>query len=263
MRPDTVGPETVRPAGNWARDARAWALALALAIATTWIYSAALGFEFVEYDDALYVTKNEMVLRGLNRETVAWAFTTDHDANRIPLTWLSHLLDVELYGEDPAGHHATSLALHVVDTLLLFSFFLSATGRLARSALVAALFALHPLHVESVAWVAERKDVLSTFFALLGLHAYLRYARRPGAGRMALVVLLFALGLASKSMVVSFPFLLLLLDVWPLGRIDLRSWRREDRGVVTRLSISFWWRRWIEHSRSPRWITLPLLSPKI
>jgi Flp pilus assembly protein TadD len=168
---------------------------------------------FVGYDDPEYVTDNGHVSTGLTARNVEWAFTTAHSSNWHPLTWLSHALDCELFGLAPAGHHFTSLLLHVANTLLLFLW-------LANVALV---FGLHPLHVESVAWVSERKDVLSTLFWMLTLLAYSAYARKPGVARYCLVAALFAAGLLSKPMLVTVPLLLLLLDGWPLSRTERLS----------------------------------------
>jgi tetratricopeptide (TPR) repeat protein len=174
---------------------------------------------FVNFDDNEYVYDNEKVQAGLTAEGVGWAFTTFHSANWHPLTWISLQLDAQLYGvERPWGFHLTNLTLHVANTLLLFWVLKRMTAATMPSALVAALFAVHPLHVESVAWVAERKDVLSTLFWTLGLWAYARYVERPGLGRYLLVLSALALGLAAKPMLVTMPFLLLLLDYWPLGR---------------------------------------------
>lgn len=180
---------------------------------------------FSGIDDPEYVTANRQVLEGLTRHGVAWAFTSVAAANYHPLTWISHMLDVTLFGPLPAGHHLTSLLLHTANTLLLFLLLGNATGLVWRSAFVAGLFALHPMHVESVAWIAERKDVLCTFFSLLALLAYVRYARRPGTARYAAVLVSFAAALLSKPMAVTLPFLMLLLDFWPLGR-----WRQEASG---------------------------------
>jgi protein O-mannosyl-transferase len=174
---------------------------------------------FVNYDDIHYLTENPYVRRGFTAETVWWALTTDTPNYWHPLTLLSHMVDWQLWGPAPAGHHATNLALHVVNTLLVFSFFERTTGATWRSALVAALFGLHPLRVESVAWAAERKDVLSTLLWLLTLHAYAGWVERRGLGRYLLVALGFALGLAAKPMLVTLPLTLLLLDFWPLGRL--------------------------------------------
>ena len=176
--------------------------------------------EFLKYDDLDYVTDNPHVKAGLTLKGVIWAFTTMHAANWHPLTWVSHMLDCELYGLKPAGHHLTSLVFHIASALLLFVVLRQMTGKLWRSGFVAALFAFHPLHVESVAWVAERKDVLSAFFWMLTMWAYVRYAERPGLNRYLLVLLWFVLGLLSKPMLVTLPFVLLLVDYWPLGRFQ-------------------------------------------
>lgn len=178
---------------------------------------------FVRFDDPDYVTKNPQVLAGLSWSGARWAFTTGHAANWHPLTWLSHMLDVQLFGLSPTAPHVMNLLLHACNTILLFVALRRMTGAVWRSLLVAALFGLHPLHVESVAWISERKDVLSTCFWMLALIAYTGYAREPTVRRYLLVALLFTLGLLSKPMVVSLPFVLLLLDVWPLGRT--RFWR--------------------------------------
>ncbi len=209
-------------------------VALALAALTVAVYAPVGHYDFVQLDDPAYVTENPHVLGGLTWEGLAWAFTTGHAANWHPVTWLSHMLDVQLFGVAAGAHHLTSLALHTGNTLLLFGLLVLLTGALWRSALVAALFAVHPLHVESVAWVAERKDVLSTFFLMLTLWAYAGFVRYSGpaapaagatAGRSrrvcyALVLVFFALGLMAKPMLVTLPFVLLLLDVWPLQRLD-------------------------------------------
>jgi hypothetical protein len=193
-------------------------LGLLLALVTLAAFAEVLRFDFVNFDDPGYVTSNQIVQRGITLRGLAWAFTTGHLENWHPLTWLSHMLDCELYGLEPAGHHATSLVFHGLDTLLLFEVLRRMTAAPRRSALVAALFALHPLHVESVAWIAERKDVLSTFFWLLAMGAWVGYVRRPGLGRYALVALWMALGLLAKPMLVTLPAVLLLLDHWPLRR---------------------------------------------
>ena len=175
-------------------------------------------FPFINYDDPLYVTENPVVQGGLSAQGLAWAFRTGYAANWHPLTWLSHMLDCQLFGLAAGSHHLMSLALHVANALLLFSVLRRMTGALWPSGAVAALFALHPLHVESVAWVAARKDVLSTFFWMLTLWAYVRYAHSPTRGRMAAVALFLMLGLLAKPMLVTLPLLLLLLDWWPLRR---------------------------------------------
>ncbi len=196
-------------------------LGLLLVLGTVAAYWPVLSNDFIHYDDPEYVLENELVQQGVSREGLKWAFTTFHAANWHPLTWVSHMLDCRLFGPNPAGHHAVSLLLHVANSLLLFLLLREATGRLGGSFLVAALFALHPMHVESVAWVSERKDVLSTFFGFLALLAWGRYAGRQRAGLYLLSLAFFSLGLLSKPMLVTLPFVLLLWDVWPLAR-----WRR-------------------------------------
>jgi Flp pilus assembly protein TadD len=203
-------------------------VAVLLAIATTAVYVPVRQFEFVQVDDPAYVTENPMVARGLTLDGIAWALTATHSANWHPLTWISHMADVELFGMNAGAHHLMNLAMHVASTLLLFGWLQRATGFTWRSGFVAALFALHPLHVESVAWVAERKDVLSTLLLMLTLWAYARHAR-GGAGGYALMTGLLALGLMAKPMLVTTPFLLLLLDYWPMRRarapFSAAAWR--------------------------------------
>jgi hypothetical protein len=186
------------------------------------IYGQTLTFDFVLYDDPDYVVRNTVVGQGLTPHGLAWALTTVHASNWHPLTWVSHMLDCEVYGLRPAGHHLTSVILHALNSLILFGLLRRLTGEFWPSAFVAALFAVHPTHVESVAWVAERKDVLSTLFFLLATLCYVGYVRRGGAARYAAVAALFALGLMAKPMVVTLPLVLLLLDYWPLRR--RRSW---------------------------------------
>lgn len=193
---------------------------LLLAVATLALYSPVVGHPFINYDDRDYVTENQHVQAGLSTETFVWAFTSTDQANWHPLTWLSHALDCEVYGLNPHGHHLTSVLIHTANVLLLFLVLQWATGATGASAMVAALFALHPFNVESVAWVAERKNLLSTFFFLLALAAYGRYARRPSLKRYAAVDGLFVLGFAAKPMVITLPLVLLLLDYWPLARIQ-------------------------------------------
>jgi Flp pilus assembly protein TadD len=190
----------------------------ALLLVTVAVYSPVLRHGFVEWDDPFYVTENPHVRAGLTASGVAWAFTSTQLANWHPLTWLSHMLDVSLFGLAPSGHHLTSLLLHVANTLLLYVALSRLTRAPWRSLGVAALFALHPLHVESVAWVAERKDVLSSAFWFAALWAYAAYAERPGLARWLLVALSFALGLLAKPMLVTLPLTLLIVDFWPLQR---------------------------------------------
>ncbi|MBI2787195.1 MAG: tetratricopeptide repeat protein [Elusimicrobia bacterium] len=186
--------------------------------AILFIYAQVWYFDFVSYDDMFYLKMSPHVSNGLTWAGVKWAFTTFYFVNWHPVTWLSYLLDVEIYGRNAGGFHATNVALHAAASLLLFRLLRRLTDAELPSAFVAVLFAVHPMHVESVAWVAERKDVLSGLFLMLALSAYGAYARRPGLGRYLLTALLFALGLMSKPMLVTFPCLLLLLDVWPLRR---------------------------------------------
>jgi tetratricopeptide (TPR) repeat protein len=196
------------------------AIALALVVATVAIYARVATFDFINYDDSGYVKDNAQVLNGLTREGVVWAFTTTRQANWHPLTWLSLQLDAQLRGSSPRVYHTTNIALHAVSVLLLFLLLARMTGSDWRSAFVAALFAVHPLHVESVAWIAERKDVLSTAFGLLACHFWLDSLQRPGLSRRVLAVLTYAASLLAKPMLVSLPILLLLFDVWPLRRTE-------------------------------------------
>lgn len=194
-------------------------LSLVLALGAAALYSPALKNGFVNYDDPDYVTKNAHVQQGLSWANLLWAFSTNNEAaNWHPLTWISHMLDVDWYGLQPAGHHFTNVILQVLVVVLVFLFFRRATRHTLRSAAVAALFAVHPLNVESVAWIAERKAVLCMFLMLLALLAYVWYTQRPGAWRYLTVMLLLALGLMAKIMVIALPIVLLLLDYWPLCR---------------------------------------------
>ena len=192
-----------------------------LLVTTFAVYSQVQNHEFINYDDPDYVTKNLQVKKGLTGESVVWAFTSFNHANWFPITWLSHMLDYQLYGSNPKGHHLTSLLFHIANVLLLFLVLLRMTGALWKSGMVAALFAIHPFNVESVAWVSERKNVLSTFFWLLTMWAYLRYAGKTSLKGYSLVVLFFVLGLMSKPMLVTLPFVLLMMDYWPLRRLKL------------------------------------------
>jgi tetratricopeptide (TPR) repeat protein len=208
------------------------AICLMLAVVTTAVYLPVRQFQFINYDDDVYVTLNPHLRNGLTWEAVNWSLAAGliYSSPNVdywrPLSYLSHALDVEMFGFDPAGHHLMSLAIHVTAAISLFLVLYSMTGALWRSAFVAALFALHPLHVESVAWIAERKDVLSGLFFILTLGAYTHYCRRPfSASRYLLVLGLFVLALMSKPVVVTLPFVLLLLDYWPLGRLAGGGWR--------------------------------------
>ena len=190
-----------------------------LVLGTLLLFSPVRDFGFVNYDDNVFVYENPHVLAGLAGESIRWAFTSaDIDYWR-PLCWLSHMLDVELFGLNAGGHHVVSVLIHAMAAGMLFSFLIQLTGRLPESFVVAALFAWHPLHVESVAWIAERKDVLCGFFWFVALYFYARYARRGGAGNYVGLLLAFVAGLMSKPMIITLPFQLLLLDVWPLRRV--------------------------------------------
>lgn len=189
-----------------------------IAVITAAAYWQVMGHDFVSFDDYLYITDNPHVNTGLRGENIAWAFTSAHASNWHPITWISHMLDVQVHGLKPMGHHLTNLLLHIANAVLLFLLLSRMTGRTWPGAFAAALFAIHPLHVESVAWAAERKDVLSTFFWILTMLAYVRYAERPGLGRYVPVALLFALGLMAKPMLVTLPLVLLVIDYWPLAR---------------------------------------------
>jgi tetratricopeptide (TPR) repeat protein len=199
------------------------------------------GHSFISFDDGSYVYENPHVLGGLSQEGIGWAFTTFDAANWHPLTWISHMTDVQLFGLDAGWHHRVNVLFHLANTTLLFLVLWRLTGGLWQSAFVGALFAVHPLHVESVAWVAERKDVLSTLFWLLTMGAYLGYVRRPGVRRYLSVAVFLALGLMCKPMLVTLPFVLLLLDWWPLGRMSQegppgsRQWRLSMPMVFLRI----------------------------
>jgi protein O-mannosyl-transferase len=197
-------------------------IALGLAAATLAVYGQVISHQFINYDDDNYIWNNPMVIDGLTLKGIRWAFTTFHSASWHPLTWLSHMLDSQVFGLNAGGHLLVNALIHSANTFLLFLFLKRVTGATWRSAIVAALFALHPLHVESVAWAAERKDTLSTFFGLLCLLAYARYVEKPSRTKYALVAVWLALGLMAKPMLVSWPFILLLLDYWPFRRLEWR-----------------------------------------
>lgn len=206
-------------------SSRTSALAAALFLLTLALYFRVAHNDFIAIDDPGYL-QNRWVARGLSWDGVVWAFTREHSSNWHPLTWLSHMLDVELFGTDPMGPHLVNAGLHALNTALLFLFLQGTTARPGPSGLAALLFAVHPQRVESVAWVAERKDVLSAAFFFATLLAHARYARRPSGRRLALVCLLGALGLMAKPMLVTLPCVLLLVDLWPLGR-----WRPGEPGL--------------------------------
>ncbi len=229
-------PETSIDAvtGNTAK----WQLPLALtliAAITLAVYWPVLHNGFIDFDDDVYVTSNMAIRQGLSFKGFSWAFGTFHAANWHPLTWLSHMLDVTLFGMNPMGHHGTSLLLHIANSLLLCTLLHRLTGFAGRSMVVALLFAVHPLHVESVAWIAERKDVLSTLFWLLTMAAYVEYARKPGLSRYLPVAVFFTLGLLAKQMLVTLPLILLLMDYWPLNRL---APRQGEGGVALKVLLA-------------------------
>ena len=211
---------------------------LLLAAIVLIVFSQTLQHEFVNYDDGQYVYDNPRIVSGLSLDGIQWAFTHVHGGNWHPLTTISHMLDCQLFGLQPWEHHMTNVLLHLLAAVFLFLALRQLTGTLWPSAAVAAIFAIHPLRVESVAWISERKDVLSGVFFMLILWAYARYARsnRPSPGRYIVIVVLFALGLMCKPSLVTLPFVLLLLDYWPLQRIAVQSLR--IRGLdIPRLTI--------------------------
>lgn len=193
-------------------------ICICIALAVFMVYGQIITHEFVRYDDHHYVFENKNVKQGLTPDSIIWAFTAFYASNWHPLTWLSHITDCHFYGLNPGMHHLSSLLFHILNSILLFTVFRKLDGRIWQSAFIAALFAVHPLHVESVAWISERKDLLSTFFWLLTIWAYIRYVRQPKPGAYLLVILMFICGLMSKPMVVTLPCVLLLLDYYPLRR---------------------------------------------
>lgn len=226
---------------------------VALALATIIAFEPVRHNDFVNYDDQRYVTENPHVKAGITRESVVWAFTTPHFGMWHPLTSISNMLDCQLFGLDPFWHHLTNVLFHLANTLLLFGILKSMTGTVWSSAFVAAVFALHPLNVESVAWLAERKNVLSGFFWILTIAAYTRYAEHPSIGKYLLVVSIFSLGLMAKPTVVTLPFALLLLDWWPLGRFQLGS-QSPNKALPQCESVK------VRYQKSSTW---PLVKEKI
>ena len=219
-RPAAAQAPKAAPTGSPARQP--WQIAsvcLLLAVITFFVYWGVRNNDFLYYDDNYYVFQNQQVQHGLAPQSIAWAFTSFQQSNWHPLTWITHMIDWSLYGNSPAGHHLTNVFIHSTNAILLFLLLLYITGYLGRSAFVAFLFALHPAHVESVAWLAERKDVLCAFFSIATLLIYAWYVRKPSWKRFIWVVCGFALALMSKPMAVTLPFTLLLLDLWPLRRI--------------------------------------------
>lgn len=214
------------------RRPQAWKFSLCLALLVIVTYAGVRQHDFINFDDPQYVFENIHVRDGVSGGGIKWAFASGYAGNWHPLTWISHMIDVDIHGLDAGAHHVTNLLFHTANTLLLFLVLLRLTGAAGPSALVAGLFGLHPLHVESVAWVSERKDVLSTFFWMLTLLAYVKYVERPAVGRYVAVVILFACGLMSKPTLVTLPLVLLLLDGWPLARTGAARLVREKLPLV-------------------------------
>lgn len=210
----------------------------ALVVLILLVYAPVRHYGFVDLDDPQYVSENPFVANGLTWAAVKWAFTSIHASYWLPLIWLSHMVDIQLYGLNAGGHHVTNVLLHTLDTILLFALLHRTTGALGRSAFVAALFAVHPLHVESVVWLTERKDVLSTLFLFLTIWTYVDYVRQPSRGRYMLSLAFFTLGLMCKAMLVTLPFMLLLLDAWPLKRLIITDWPLSsmERSTLYRLA---------------------------
>ncbi len=215
-----VAPQTQERPGGRNGNGAVIGVCVLLVVAVGLVFGQTVRYEFVNLDDDVYVYANPQVAQGLTLPGIAWAFTTSHSAYWHPLTWLSHMLDCQLWGLNAGGHHLTNVVLHAANAVLLFLVLRQMTRALWLSAFVAAVFAIHPLNVESVAWVAQRKNVLSTLFWLLTMGAYLGYVRKPGWRRYVLVVICCVLGLMSKPMLVTLPFVLLLLDYWPLHRFE-------------------------------------------
>src|SRR5437763_10014577 len=235
------GPSAAHVSRTWTLERPDLLILFGLAVVTFGIYAQVIGHRFLTFDDNWYIEDNPMVNRGVTLAGLGWAFTTFHEGNWHPLTWIAHMIDSQLFGMFAGGHLLVNALIHAANTVLLFWFLLRMTRARWSSALVAALFALHPLHVESVAWASERKDTLSTFFGLLSLIAYVRYAEAPSIRRYAWVAITLALGLMAKPMLVTWPFVMLLLDYWPLGRFDVtsrppsRSFGAAGREVITKL----------------------------
>jgi protein O-mannosyl-transferase len=235
-------------------------LAFALAIVTLAVYYPVRHLPFINYDDDLYVTQNVHVQSGLEWDTVQWAFTTHDTANWHPLTWLSHALDFQLFGLSPAGPHVVNLLLHTLNVVVLFWVLWRATGAIRRSAMVAALFALHPINVQSVAWVAERKNLLSMTFFLLALGAYRWYVSQPRIGRYVVVTVLFVLGLMAKPQIITLPLVLLLWDYWPLHRMTAGNFTRLvwEKLPLFALAAASAWVTLLAHSAGQAMRYLPL-----
>lgn len=214
-------------------------ISLFLVLITLAIFWRVQNHGFLNFDDDLYVFENPQVKAGLTFKSVKWAFTVFHLGNWYPFTLLSHMLDCQLYGLNPKGHHFNNLLIHILNTLLLFQILKRSTVSLWQSAFISALFAIHPLHVEPVAWISSRKDVLSTFFWMLTMLAYIHYAERPGINRYLLVLLSLSMGLMSKAMLVTIPFILLLFDYWPLKRLNFKRYSGKDCSLTNESPIKY------------------------
>jgi protein O-mannosyl-transferase len=198
---------------------KSFAVYAILTIATLAVFTQALKYGFINFDDPIYVLNNQHLNKGISIERIKWAFSSIYAGFWFPLTWLSHMFDCELFDLNPAGHHLSSIILHLINSLLLFTILKKISGALWQSAFTASLFAIHPLHVEPVIWIACRKDLLSTFFMFMTIWAYYHYTNHPGLKNYLIVVLFFIMGLMSKPMIMTLPFVLLLLDYWPLQRL--------------------------------------------
>ncbi|MHC4125993.1 MAG: tetratricopeptide repeat protein [Planctomycetota bacterium] len=224
---------------------RTTGICISLVVLTLAVFWQVKNCEFIEFDDSMYVYDNPHVNEGLKADNIIWAFTAFHSSNWHPLTWISHMVDCEFFGLEAGRHHMVNLLWHSINVVLLFALLKAMTGAVWPAGFAAALFAVHPMHVESVAWVAERKDVLSTFFWLLTMAAYMQYARRPGSLRYSIVLIVFVLGLMAKPMLVTLPFVLLLLDYWPLGRFEAvklsrRGGQKKKRPAQARSDVGTW-----------------------
>ncbi|MEI9971634.1 MAG: tetratricopeptide repeat protein [Ignavibacteriota bacterium] len=244
----TTRPQTRTPGDLW--------IYATLAVATLLAYGAVLRFGFVNYDDPVYLAENPHVREGITWSGIVWAFSHSFAGNWYPLTWISHMLDCQFFGLDAGAHHFVNLVLHVASTLLLFAVLKRITGARWPSAFVAALFALHPLHVESVAWIAERKDVLSAFFWMLTLWVYTRYVDRPDAARYAWTLAAFVCGLMAKPMAVTLPLVLMLLDYWPFGR----GWRIREKVPFLVLSAAASVITYMAHAQAKAVVSLETIS---
>src|SRR5213083_1585435 len=243
---------------------QAVSVCICLAVLTWIVFGQTLWHDFINYDDPRYVYENTTITSGLSVSGIAWAFTHIHSMNWHPLTTISHMLDCQLYALRPGWHHFTNVLLHTIAVLLLFLALQQMTAAIWQSAFVAAVFAIHPLRVESVAWISERKDVLSAIFFMLTLGAYFHYARSPSLGRYVTMSIMFALGLLSKSMLVTVPFILLLLDYWPLerfgGRSSIKRLVLEKIPLLALSAAGGFVTLWVQQSSVARTEQLPLVS---